>query len=248
MYPTLLIAAALHLLVAGVYAYVGRQMGRRQASSDGRLAISLFATWWYGLAGITALTALQDAAAGLGVTDLAFYQTVSQLWLAGLCAALFGLLYYLAYLFTGRRSLLVPIALVYATLYFALTYTLAYRDASAVVVGEWRVGLSYERDAAPGIGAALVALLIGPHLVGSLAYLSLYFKLPDRTQRYRVGMVAMSLLGWFSATFIASLLHFTQRTYWPIVSVALGLAAAVMILMAYAPPRFVRERFGIAAV
>lgn len=231
-----------------MYGYVGRQMARRQASADGRLAVVLFAAWWYSVAGITAITALQDVVAAFGYLDLALFETFAHIWLAGACVAYFSLLYYLAYLFTGQRGLIVPLAAAYSVLYVALVYVVAYLHPVAVDVQTWRATVVFERAMPPLVSLVLVTVLLGPHLVGAVAYLSLFFRLEDRTQRYRVGMVAMSILGWFATAFLASALHLTKLSWWPLASILIGCFASILILMAYSPPRIIRDRYGISSV
>lgn len=245
---TLLVAAFANLLVALTYGYVGAQMTRRQASDEGRLAVRLFAVWWYGLAGVTALVAVQDVLAAFGVTALAAYLTIQNLVLTALSVALFGLLYYLAYLFTGSRAILAPLVAFYAALYVGLVYVVAYREPVAVTVESWRVVIDYAHALDPVVGIVLVALLVGPHIVGALAYFSLFFRLRDRTQRYRIGMVALSIGGWFTSSLVASLVGASQLAWWPLVSLLIGFLGALLVAMAYAPPRFMRERFGLASI
>src|SRR5687768_8702227 len=104
---TLIIGAVFSLASAGIYFYVGRSLSRRHvATQDARLAWNLFVTWWYALASTTLVGGLLSLLGALGATNLPLFVTFTQLNLLAICVALYGLMYYLLYLFTGSRKVL----------------------------------------------------------------------------------------------------------------------------------------------
>src|SRR5438067_942096 len=114
----LLTALRMALALLGVAAYwaVGRAVSHRPVSTASRLAKHSFEVWWYGLAGLTLTTPLLWVMDRAGVTDLTLLLTIIQGVLVLLVVAVAGLVYYLLYLYIGKRSLL-PVVAVY---FFAL--------------------------------------------------------------------------------------------------------------------------------
>lgn len=231
-----------------VYAYVATRLWKRPVEGPARLAAKLFATWWALLGGLTLLSVLTSALAAAGVNDVALYLTLIEVDFLVICIAFWALLYYLVYVLTGSRKVMAPIATFYALFYVWLLFVITSLHIQAVKI----VGLSYQPDPQPDldpiVGFVLVALLLGPVLVASVGYLRLYFRVEGRTQRYRIGLIAVTLFAWFGSSALATVLSINQQPWWSLVSSALGLAAALSIYFAYQPPAFVRRRFGILAV
>lgn len=244
---TLAAAGVFALAAAAVYAYVGARLARRRVSAEARRAAMMFSAWWFALAGTTALTGLQVLAAAAGVTALAPYQAIAHLNLLLVCIALAGLMHYLAYLFTGR-DLLVPLAALYGVLYVGLVFILAGAGAQGLEVHRWSVAIDYARPIEGTTRIALVALILVPQLLGALAYFSLYFRMREPTQRYRIALVSWSIIGWFGSALVASSSGLAQADEWQLASRAIGLLAALTILLAYHPPAFVRRRYGIVSI
>src|SRR5688500_8466223 len=119
--PTLLFGAALSILSASIYFYVGRVLSRRHvASPDARLAWKLFVAWWYALATSTLIGAVLSLLGAFSIAGLPLFITFTQVNLLALCIGLCGLMYYLLYLFTGSRRLLLPLTLFYIAYYILL--------------------------------------------------------------------------------------------------------------------------------
>ena len=242
-----LLAAATAL----VYAYVGWRLGARGVHGEAKLAWDLFRHWWYGLAAMTAILPLSTLLQAMGLGDGALYVTLSYVTFLLLAYALWALLYYLLYLFTGTRRVLVPVTLFYVAYYVFLVYLVTdagpYFDAEASRV-------AYERPLKGPLVTLALILLVAPHILGGLGYFSLFFRTTEPTQRYRIGLIAWSIIAWFSSALVGSIpfggagATLSQLPWWPPFTRVIGLAASLAILMAYLPPRWVRERYAIAAV
>lgn len=245
---TLLLDALMLLATAGVYAYVGRVTWRRRVGGEAQLASDLFATWWFAIAATTAGGALTRTLGYLGVEDLALYGTLSHVTLFSLYVGLWGLLYYLVYLFSGSRRLIVPISIFYTLLYAWTVYLVAMRQPTGLAVTEWNVRLTYATELAAPVATAFVLLLILPPVLGAVGYARLYFRVDDPTQRYRIGLVGFTIAAWFGTTLLVFLLQVGGGLWWQMGSRIIGLVAACLIYAAYRPPAWVRARWGVRAV
>ncbi len=247
--PTLIFGAFFSILSAGMYFYIGRSLGqRRVASPEARLAWTLFVVWWYALAGSTFAGGLLSLLGALGVSSLALFVAVTQVNLLAICVGLFGLLYYLLYLFTGSRKWLTPLILFYLAYYTLLVYYISASVPVSVSLGRWDARLVFQQQlTGPLIGVVLI-LLVFPQIIGSLAYLTLFFRVKEATQKYRVALVSLSILIWFLSAFLASMAGLSQFDWWQVTSRLIGLAAASTILLAYKPMRWIKQRLGVISI
>lgn len=246
---TLLASSGFALVTALVYAYVGRIVARRRVATEAQLAVTMFAAWWYGLAGLSVVTALFTAAAALGLTNLEIHVALLYLALLALGLMLWALGYYLLYLFVGASRTLWPLGAFYVAYFLLLVYLVESANPIGVTVGDWGTTFEYEHESFGGpVVRALLLLLLLPQIVGAVAYFTLLFKTDDPLQRYRIGLVAGTIIVWFGASILASLLGINDTEAWQIVSRLNGLAAALLILAAYRPPAWVRGRLQRAPV
>lgn len=245
---SLAVAAVLDLAVGGLFALIGWRLSLRRVSPDARLASALFATWWYSLAVISAGAGLRNGVVALDAADPLFVQIIGQVTLLALCTALWGLLYYLVYLFTGRRRLIYPITAFYALFYFSLVFLTAGFGAPEVVAHPWTTEVVYPATAGDGLIAVLLVLLLAPQIVGALAYGTLFFRLTDPTSRWRIAIVATSIVVWFGTSYLAAIFGASPDGAWPLLKRLLDTISALSILLAYLPPWFVRERWGVKGI
>lgn len=248
--PTLLLSAFFALVSGALYAYVGHVVHRREVEGEAHLAARLFAMFWYLLGGITAVGASNSVLGWMGVTQPAVYITILHVTFLVIFVALWALLYYFVYLFLGSRKLLWPVTAFYVALYAWFLYLMASVGSATVLVDAWTVRLDYEHDLDPtSLPARLFGVLfILPPIVGAVAYARLFFKVEDLTQRYRIGMVAGTIIAWFSTSLLANVMQLGQAGWWQVTSRLVGVAAALAIYYAYRPPEWVRRRFGIRAI
>ncbi|HEV8361327.1 MAG TPA: hypothetical protein VGR28_12820 [Candidatus Thermoplasmatota archaeon] len=244
-----LVAAAVFSLASGsLYTFVGFKVLGRPTSPDARLAARLFSIWWFGLAAATLMGGVTNLTGTLATPSVGLFQAYTFVVLLTICVALWGLLYYLLYLFTGRKWLIWPLSAFYLAYFAWLSWLILGAGATGVEVGRWSVTLRYAQPLqGPEITTAL-ALLVFPQILGALAYFTLYFKLTDRTLRFRVAVVSWSIVLWFMSSFLANIAGLTQSDAWQVASRAIGFSAALAILIAYHPPGWMRRRFRIAGV
>ena len=247
--PTLLFGALLSVLCAGIYFYVGRVLNQRQpSSSDSRLAWRMFIVWWYALAATTLSGALLSLLGALGIVGVPLYITVTLVNLLTICVALYGLNFYLLYLFTGNRNLLGLLTAFYIIYYPLLVYYVQASYPISVSVERWRTTLVYENQLKGPFFLVVLLMLVLPQILGSLAYFMLYFRVKNATQKYRVLLVSWSIIIWFLSAFLASISGLSERDWWQVASRLIGLGAALMIMQAYQPPSWVKQRFGVLSI
>ncbi len=247
--PTLLFGTIFSFASAGIYFYVGRTLNRRRViSPDARLAWTLFVVWWYALAGTTFASGVLNLFGALGLTSLPLFMTFTQVSLLAICVALYGLMYYLVYLFTGNNKILSPLTIIYMAYYILLMYYVNLSTPVSVEIGRWSVTLKYQQQPTGPFVIVLLLLLVFPQIVGAVAYFSLYFRVKEVTQKYRVALVSASIVVWFSSSILASLSGLTQYDWWQIVSRLIGLGATLTILMAYRPANWIKQRLGVSSI
>ena len=246
---TLLFSTLFALVSAGIYGYVGWRLGKRVIpSSDARLAWVSFTVWWYGLAIVTLLGGLQNLFGALGVTNLPLFVTATHLNIQIMCIALLGLLYYLIYLYTGNRNSLVPLAIFYIVLYILLLYFINASSPNGVTIEHWNTAIAYDNAPTGTFIILFVTLLVLPPVIGGFAYFMLYFRVKEITQRFRIFLVSWSIILWFVSPFAAVAGGLSEQNWWQFASRLIGLVAAAIILMAYLPPRWLKQRYDIISL
>ncbi len=246
---TLLFNTLFAVTSASIYAYVGWRLSKRViSSSEARLAWGSFTVWWYGLAAITLIGGFLSLFGAFGLTSLPLFVTATYINILVICVALWGLLYYLIYLFTGNRRLLLPLAVFYIIYYILLVYYITASTPENVNVGRWNTTLAYRAPLTGPFFVLIIVLLLLPQIIGGLAYFTLYFKVPEATQKYRILLVSWSIIVWFLSPLFALAGGLAQQDWWQVASRFIGLAAALTILMAYLPPRWLKQRYGILSL
>jgi hypothetical protein len=246
---TLTVSVIFAIVAAGIYAYVGWRLRRRAISaSESRLAWQFFTMWWYGLAASTLINGLINLMGAAGVTDLALYVSATFLNFQTSCLALLGLFYYLIYLFTGSNRWLKPLTIFYAFVYLILVYYVLRSEPIDVILEPWGANLVYETPPGGLFIVLLLVLLFASPLFGALLYFSLYFRVPDPTQKFRILLVSWSILIWFLIPFVDVAAVLNGKDWWEIFSRLLGLAAAWTTLVAYWPPAWLKRRYQILSL
>jgi hypothetical protein len=247
--PTLLFGATLSFLAAGIYFYVGWVLSRRHQSTSGAgLAWLTFVAWWYALALATLTGGLLSLLGAFGVIGLPLFTTITIINFLTLCVALFGLMFYLLYLYTGKTSLIWPVGVFYFLYYGLLVYFVEASEPVGVIINRWNTSLQYQNAIPRSLVLLVLVLLLFPQVLGSLAYFMLFFQVKAKTQRYRILLVSWSIIIWFLSAFLASIAGLSQQDWWQIASRLIGLGAALTILFAYQPPSWIKRRFGVAAI
>lgn len=249
MEPTLLLGTLFSIVSAGIYFYVGRSLSQRHVvSPDARLAWILFVVWWYAFAGTSLANAILNLLGAIGLTSLPLFLTFTQLEILAACVALYGLMYYLVYIFTGNKKVLAPLTIAYITYYVLFMYYLNVSVPVSVSIGRWSVGVHYQQQPTGPFFTLMAIMLVFPQIIGSLAYFTLYFRVKEATQKYRVALVSWSIIIWFLSSFIASISGLSQYDWWQILSRLIGLGATLTILMAYQPINWIKNHLGVSSI
>ncbi|HWG91654.1 MAG TPA: hypothetical protein VNZ52_12470 [Candidatus Thermoplasmatota archaeon] len=244
--PQLLFDAAVVLATSAIYFGVGRLMARRPVHSrEATFATRMFALWWLALSGATAVGGLQTLLFALDARNVPLEIALTYLGALLLPVALLGLLYYLLYIYLGKEWILWPLSALYAGILVFFFYAVAKMNPTGIERRGWTAGMGYANTLTPLEMTLALAALLAPILLAAIAYGSLYFRVTDRTRRFRIALVSMAFLGWFGSAAVGSIAGLGEVVLWPLVSRMIGLAATSLILLAYRPPRWLRERFAI---
>jgi hypothetical protein len=242
-----IVVALADLLAVGIYLFLGWRFSRRQVSPENRLPILQFSLFWLGLALVTLIGAAESGIAAFGTPSLPLVVTLYYVEILLLCVVLWGLVGYLVRLYTGRAHLL-PLSGLYAVLYVLLVYYITASGPVAVTVTEGTVGIRYGSTFGGPILGILVLLLIVPEFLASILYFTLFFRTTDPTARYRIALVSWGLIAYFGVDFVG----IGARLGGGLAAITLGalvsLVPVMVIFLAYYPPQFVRDRFGVTSI
>jgi hypothetical protein len=246
---TLTLDAAFATVTAALFSYVGWITGaRRVDAADGRRATRRFAVWWFGLAAVTLAGALNEALAAAGDVDVQTHRVLGDLAILPLVLALWGLVSYLAYIYAGSRKVFAPVTAFHVLVLGLLAGLVAYLTPTGLTTNDWGVQVQYEQTVSGPLLALVILVILVPALAAAALYGTLYFRTTDRTARYRIGMTSGAFLLWFGVAALATPTGLSGWYWYPLVSRAVGLVATLMVILAYRPPRALRERYGVAAV
>lgn len=246
---TLALSAAGSFLTALLYLYIGHVLRGRPVSPEARLANGMFVLWWQALGALGML--------GVGILmlymadslPLWLYRAYVTLVLLGLFVALWGLQFYLVYLYTGSRRSFVPLGIFYGLLFIATLALIEYIGSPERIVDNgWALETEPEVELGFAFGLGFTLLIIGPQLVAAIAYARLFSKTRDRTQRYRIALITGSIIVWFGSGLVATGAQVSDDLSYQLFSRLIGIAGALVILMAYKPPRWIRKRYAIRSI
>lgn len=236
--------AVVVLITATVYAIVGHRLVSRPVAPHARTAARMFAMWWYALGLFTLMRLVQAIVFHAGVTELVPHMVILFSSLVVVFMAIWGLVYYLLFIYTGDERLLPATLAFYVALYVWTVYYLVQSAPTGVVMEGHEVLVRYRHPLEGPVPRVLVALLVGIPLFSAAAYASLLFRVQDRTQRYRISMVSTMFLVWLGTALVQGLLIGTS-TYGDFVNRVIAMLASVGVLAGFFPPRWVQERYGV---
>lgn len=240
-----ILQAGIQLVSATLYLWVARVVLDRDLQGEAKRANALFGVWWLGLALVFLISPVFSLSTRVfGFRDLAFAVTLLNIILVLIIAAVWGLVYYLVYLYTGNPRTFWPVAAFYGALAFGFLYLIAWLEPN----GFNESGrLTYARDQLSGAPAIAVGLSFSlPVVLAALAYGSLYFRVSTPEARYRIALISGAFLLQFGWSATSSALQLSRR--YPnsftlsLVGSTIAIAAAIAILFAFRPPRAWRER------
>jgi hypothetical protein len=247
---TLFVSAAFSLVEAAIFFVVAGVLSRRRVSTDTRPAHLAFMAWWIGI-GVTSVVtgALVLLYAGNDLS-LWVYATMEQANVLVLTIALFGLMFYLAFLYAGSTRFTPYILLYYAAFYVGLEALINWSPPTGIQDNGWSLVATMSKAAPalpPWVIATFVVTLLVPQVLGAAAYALLYRRAEDSTQRFRIALVSASIVLWFGAPLLAYASGQVGIAS-NIVSQVIAIAASLTILLAYAPPRWMRARWNLRSV
>lgn len=240
----LLAGSFLDVVAAATFATIGVLVMRKRVAAEARAASRMFGLWWAALALLTflagpgvngGLLGLLAATRGLDLAPgllLAF----AIAWATLACAAVWGLLVFLVYVFRGHDRT-VPFGLAYLLLALFFAWTAAQEGPRSLVDAAWGVRVAYEHPVSPPALAVYLIFLELPQIGSAVAYATLIGSADVRRERVRVALVGGSLAVWLSLSLLIGSLQLDREASWVLFQRFLGLASALAILVAYAPPR-----------
>lgn len=235
--PTLLATSLTASVAAGTFLAAGLNLRRAGASPEGREALALFSMWWVALSVYAVAGATLDLSAAVGVRAAGPAMVLRFAQAVALCIGLWGLMYYVAFILTGRRGFLPLLAVFYALYYGAIVFYLTLGKPIAVAAEAWRARIAYE---SPVVSAAAgTLLLVLPPLVASATYLLVLLKAKELGRRYRIALVSLSTIAWFVAVLLRD---GDGAGGLAALAPLLALVSASAITWAYQPPRWVSRR------
>jgi hypothetical protein len=256
MSPTLPIVV--FLLSSALYMFIGMRLGEKTYSNSAdAFAWRAFRFWWFGMGTNAALNTLSILTLSMNITALPVFIFFSISATLAASLALWGLLTYLIYVFTGKdRSRLV--AAFYIAFALFLFYSIYSFQPTGVAMGEWQVAMQYAntpQGAQAFVYAVGLILLLGlPPVVASIGMFLLFLRIKERSSKYRAALVSAGIFMLFGLTYIVPLIlyPFGLRTgdisWWPVATRIVGLAALVIIYFAYFPPESIQKRLKVATV
>lgn len=233
--PTLLTSGVVSIVAGVSFLFVARAVSQRDATGPRLLARRAHMTWWGGLALYLLTQGALTLAAAADALSAGVYVGSRVVMIPVLCAATWGIAFYLTYLYTGDARAARPLAAFYALVALVFFYA-TYSVPQSLTVERWIITL----DDSSTLYKLVYALVGLPPIVASVAYLLLLRRVKGLEQRYRILLAASAIL-LYVASGLAARLSANDAIIFATL-VPLGFLAAGISLAAYYPPRFMKRR------
>jgi hypothetical protein len=203
----------------------------------------------------TATTGLSLLLLAAGISNVPVHLVIDLVGAFGAAAALWGLLSYLIYVYTGKPRASLWLGVFYALFFIGIAVAIFSYQPIGVRMEDWNTAFTYQT--APGVvfALSLLVLIAFPPIIAAIGFFRLFFRVKERSQKYRAFMVPLGILTLFGVPYILPLISFfvfkfpiTQQAWWPVSIRLIGILALIVIYWAYFPPNFLQKRFGVTAV
>lgn len=242
-----------------LYFFIGHSLGKKSfENNEDASAWRAYRTWWFGMSANTALNGLAVLLLGLGASYLPVFVMLSLGATLAAAAALWGLLTYLMYIFRGSHTASRWIAGFYIAFGLFLFVSIYVFHPIGITMGTWDPQVQYE-NAPQGVfglvyGVLLIVLLSLPPILASFGMFSLYFKLSERSARFRSLLVPLGIFALFGLAYFIPLIlilvgiNLSATSWWPLTIRLVGIAALMLIYFAYFPPAFIRRQLQVKGI
>lgn len=247
------------LVQSALYSFIGLRLGEKTfADEKDTRAWRAFRVWWFGMAANTLTNAISILTLSAGFDYLPLFVAYSLASTLAAAAALWGLLTYLVYIFTGGERGSRWIAGFYIVFAFLVLVSIFSFAPSGVGMGAWSVSLQYHNPPTGSFGVvygvAFVLLLSLPPVLAGLGMFSLYFRVTERSAKYRALLVPLGIFGLFGLSYLIPLilllfgLNVNQLPWWPLTIRMIGIISLVLVYFAYFPPDFLQRQLKVKSV
>lgn len=240
---TLAAGALLDILSLVLFARVARLVLEEYPDAPGRTR-EAFAAFWYGVALVNGLQAGLELVAVFRDPGVPLAFAVWNTRIAVALASFAGLVYYLLYVYTGRRRLFWSTLLFYVATFLLMQVWLLQSGPNGTDVTHWRVDLDFAHSDEGPLYKLVVLMFFVPPLVASVAYALVLRMASTPLQRWRVRLMSWSLGSYFLGLTAGYLSP--GWPWWGLVENLLGIAAAIVAILALRPPKAVRARLEAA--
>lgn len=245
---TFLLGSLLRILEGLAYLMVASLLSRRHVAGDLAVPARMFQAWWTLIGANKIASALAGLGAAAGWVQDPLYVAVIYLNVVVLCLSLWCLLSYFAYLRSGPPAVRAWITLLYVGYYLLLTYHIAASHPLGAEIGAWRANLVSAGEAPPLRQLLILAFLVLPQTIAAFSYLLLVRRVRDRTARFRISLVSVGILAWTGSLLLAALPMVESSVSLQVTSRFLGIGGALLGLVAYQPPGWLRRRLRVEAI
>lgn len=245
----------IHALTAALFLLIGLRIRSKQYSdASDQQAWRAFILWWFGMAANSGLMALSMLLSTIGLSSLYLFVALSLLGTFAAGFALWGLLSYLLYVYTGNWGPARWVAGFYIAFGLYLVYTVFAFVPLRASLSTWQVLIEYQHTPGPLYPVGLLLLFGLPPILASAAFLRLFFSVKEPSTRYRAVVITLGTFLFFGVPYIMPIILYlfgiitTQLPWWPLTFRLVGIFALLLIYFAYFPPAFVRKQLGVVAV
>jgi len=221
------------MLIATSFMLVGWKVWRSLASvsATSRPAAQAFLAWWLGLGIYVTHLALFSLMASFGLTPYALFLAVRVAAIPMLGIALWGIMTYVAFTYTGNPRVAIATAIIASLSILIFLVELSLGAAGRVLVGPYTATVLGDAGTWTLVANTFYAV---PLLSSIIAYGLLLRKVTLAAQRFRIGLVTTAMSLWVIAGFIGET---AGRGYASFVLVTVvGVATSAALLMAFRPP------------